>query len=403
MDYTDAQEYTEKSRMSRIRLGLGCILTISLLAITSVGAETVQLKPDHPERYTVVKGDTLWDIAKRFLQSPWHWPKVWRINETIKNPHLIYPGDVIVLRWVDGKPELTVLRAEKAAPAEKEMLTEVPAAREEAAAPVPDGRTVKLQPKVHSAPIEAAIPTIPPSAITPFLTQPLAIGERELDAAGYITVGLDERIALGNQSEFYARGLKNDSEYYHIFRPGNAVRHPDTREILAYEAIYLGDARLLESGDPSKLIVTSVKQEILPTDRLLAASLKPSLPYYFPHSPSSQVNGRVVSALNAVEEIGPFSIVGVSLGARDGMEEGHVLRVMRHVGEHRDPLTRRDYRLPDEESGLLMVFRVFDKMSYALVMSATRPVHLHDAVTEAGTRASSNPSANTSQKFVPIP
>jgi hypothetical protein len=229
-------------------------------------------------------------------------------------------------------------------------------------------------------PLEAAIPTIPPSAIMPFLSQPLAVGEDELDKAGYITIGLDNRIALGDQSEFYARGLKDDTEYYHIFRPGKAIRHPDSGDVLAYEAVYLGDARKLESGDPTKLVVTSVKQEILPTDRLLAAPRRPASPYYYPHPPSTKVTGRVVYALNAVAEIGPYTIVGVSLGKRDGMEEGHVLRVLRHVGEHRDPVTRDKYKLPDEETALLMVFRTFDKMSYALVMSATRPVYMHDAV-----------------------
>lgn len=381
MDYTDAQDYTENPRMSPKHARLGLILTtVALLITLPVGADTVKLKSDHPERYTVVKGDTLWDIAKRFLQSPWHWPKVWKINQTIKNPHLIYPGDVILLRWVDGKPELSVLRTEKGVLSE--LPPEAPGAPAEQPAPViQDGRTVKLKPRVHVEPIETAIPTIPPSAIVPFLSQPLAISEDELDKAGYITIGLDNRIALGDQSEFYARGLKqDDAEYYHVFRPGKAIRHPDSGDLLAYEAIYLGDARKLESGDPTKLVVTGVKQEILPTDRLLAATRRPAMPYYYPHPPSTQVHGRVVYALNAVAEIGPFTIVGVSLGKRDGMEEGHVLRVLRHVGEHRDPVTRSDYKLPDEESALLLIFRIYDKISYALVMSATRPVHMHDAV-----------------------
>jgi hypothetical protein len=356
------------------------ILIISAVLLSPVRADEVQLKPDHPERYTVQKGDTLWDIASRFLKSPWHWPKIWRINEQIRNPHLIYPGDVIVMRWVDGKPELTVL------PREKLPLAEAPpeVKGEEVAPalppPPPGLATVKLKPRVHAEPIESAIPTIPPSVIQPFLTQPLVIDEDELERAGYVTVGLDDRIALGDASEFYARGLKGDEEYYQIFRPGKAIRHPDTNELLAFEAIYLGDARLLERGDPAKLVVTSVKQEIGPTDRLLALARPAGLPYYYPRAPKSQLHGRVVTALNSVAEVGTYTIVGVSLGARDGIEEGHVLRVLRHEGTHRDPVTRDQYALPDEESALLMVFRTFDKMSYALVMSATRPVHLLDTV-----------------------
>lgn len=355
------------------------LITAALLLTATVHAraDEVQLKPDHPERYTVVKGDTLWDISTRFLKSPWHWPKIWKINQEIRNPHLIYPGDVVVLRWVDGKPVLSVER--------KDTGTGLPSLPEAAEKPVAerpvDDRTVKLSPRTHSVALEAAIPTIPPNAIVPFLTRPLAVEENELEQAGYITTGLDDRIALGDSSQFYARGLTDEGvEHYQIFRPGNPIRHPDTGELLAYEALYLGEARRLETGDPSKLVVTSVKQEIIPTDRLLVAPKKASLPYYYPRAPKTRVEGKIVSALNAVAEIGPKTVVGISLGTREGIEEGHVLRIMRHVGKHKDPLTRERYALPDEESGLLLIFRTYEKISYGLVMTATRPVHLLDAV-----------------------
>lgn len=354
------------------------LITVLLLVVpVQAGADEVQLKPDHPERYTVVKGDTLWDISTRFLKSPWHWPKIWKINQEIKNPHLIYPGDVVVLRWVDGKPVLSVER--------KDTGTGLPSLPEAAKEPVVerrvDDRTVRLSPTTHSEPLEAAIPTIPPNAIVPFLSKPLAVEEDQLEQAGYITTGLDDRIALGDSSQFYARGLTDDSaEYYQIFRPGKPIRHPDTGELLAYEALYLGDARRLETGDPSKFVVTAVKQEIIPTDRLLVAPKKASLPYYYPHAPKSKVEGRIVSALNAVAEIGPKTVVGISLGTREGVEEGNVLRIMRHAGTHKDPLTRERYDLPDEESGLVLIFRTYEKISYGLVMTSTRPVHLLDAV-----------------------
>lgn len=354
-------------------------LIIILFGLLPIGswADVVQLKPDHPERYTVVKGDTLWDIASRFLRSPWHWPRIWRINEAIKNPHLIYPGDVVVLRYVDGKPELTVLRSEKLPPVDQ------PSGAPATAAPTRTAiqGTTRLSPRVHSETLDRAIPTIPPNLIVPFLTQPLAVDEDELERAGYVTVGLDDRIALGNRSEFYARGISDkQNEYFQIFRPGRALEHPETGELLAYEATYLGDAQLLESGDPTKLVVTAVKQEILPTDRLMNAPRRAALPYYFPRAPGKQVSGFVISALNAVAEVGPFTVVAVSLGKREGLEEGHVLRVMRRVGTRNDPVTRDDYQLPDEESALVLVFRTFDKVSYALVMNATRPVHILDAV-----------------------
>jgi hypothetical protein len=362
-----------------------------------VVADEVQIKPDHPDRYTVQKGDTLWDIASRFLQSPWQWAKVWKTNEQIKNPHLIYPGDVIVFNYVDGKPEISVLRNEKvpvvqepaatAAPlaeagAQPEVVAQAPKA--EPALPPPHagstGRTQKLSPAIHTEPIGGAIPTIPPEAIAPFLTQPLAIEQKELDDAGYVAVGFDDRVALGDGSEFYARGLKGDDEYYYIFRPGRPIRNPETKELLAYEAIYLGDAKLLDSGDPAKLVVTRVKQEILATDRLLPAPQHVPLPYYYPTPPASQLSGRIASALDAVAEVGSFGIVTLTLGERDGLKEGNVLRVMRHVGERKDPVKRGSFKIPDEESALVMVFRVYEKVSYALVMTSTRPVHVLDAV-----------------------
>ena len=330
----------------------GFFLLIIVLFLSSASfsrADEVQLKPDHPERYTVVRGDTLWDISARFLKSPWMWPKIWKINQEIKNPHLIYPGDVIVFRMVDGKPELSVLRKETVTAPGLPSLPESAKEREPAAAAPADGRTVKLSPQVHSDPLDAAIPTIPPNAIMPFLTRPLVVGENELEEAGYITTGLDDRIALGNGSQFYARRLKDESpEYYQIVRLGKPIRHPDTGELLAYEAVYLGNARRLETGDPSKLVVTDVKQEIIPTDRLVEAPKKVSLPYYYPHAPKTQVEGRIVSALNAVAEIGPLTVVGITLGTREGIEEGNVLRVMRHAGLHKDPVTRERYKLPDE-------------------------------------------------------
>ena len=362
-------------------------ILIILLAFVPgwVSADEVQLKPNHPERYTVVKGDTLWDIAARFLKSPWHWARVWRINEAIKNPHLIYPGDVIVLRYIDGQPQLTVLRNEKVPVEPGDVPPAEPAPLgDEAPDVVPvatDRNPNRLTPRIYETSLERAIPTIPPNIILPFLTQPLAVGENELNRAGYVTIGLDNRIALGSDSEFYARGVPSgDNEYFQIFRPGKALKHPESGEILAYEATYLGAARLINGGDPSKLVVTEVKQEILPTDRLLAAPPRAALPYYFPHAPSGAVRGYVLSALNAVAEVGPYTVVTLSLGARDGIENGHVLRVMRHVGLRKDPVTREPYMLPDEESALALVFRTFDRVSYALVMNATRPVHIRDVV-----------------------
>jgi hypothetical protein len=388
-------------------------LLLALLALAApLPADTVALKPDHPDRYVVQKGDTLWDISNRFLSDPWRWASVWKINEQVKNPHLIYPGDVIVLTYVDGKPQLSVQREEKLAPTPAPVAPAAPVepvppavADESGAVPVerapalseastqgpieePAGQTpggmkiVKLRPRAYSTSIKEAIPTISPDLILPFLTETRVTNPKEMERAPYVMHGADDRVALGNGSQFYVRNLKKNStaEYYQVYRQGETLHDPDTGNILGYEAIYLGDARMIEPGDPARFEVMRIKQEIIPTDRLFEAPERAALPYYFPHAPEKQVKGRIISVSNGVREIGTKAIVTINLGQRDGMEEGHVLRVMRYMGFRKDPVTRREKKMPEEEAGLLMVFRVFDKVSYALVMNADRPIKIHDSL-----------------------
>lgn len=366
--------------MPRIRAVLIAFLVTGVLAANPLRADEVKLKPDHPDRYVVVKGDTLWDISARFLQSPWHWPRIWNINEQIANPHLIYPGDVILLRYdADGRPILTVERTERLAPGTTGRVETAPEATVEDRRPT-DSRTVRLSPAVREESLDAAIPTIPPAEIDPFLSAPLVVGRDELRDAGYVTTGLDDRIILEAGVDIYARGVDQKARDFKIFRRGRELRDPESGEILAYEAIDLGDARMVHPGDPSRLTILAVRQEVAPTDRLLAIATRPGLPYYQPHAPTKKVRGWILLGHNAVAEIGPKTVVAISVGRRDGVEEGHVLRVMRHVGKRLDPVTRTSYSLPEEESGLVMVFRVFERVSYALVMNATRPIHINDAV-----------------------
>lgn len=361
--------------------------------------DALALKKDHPERYTVVEGDTLWDIASRFLESPWNWPKIWKINEQVANPHLIYPGDVILMRWVDGKPQLTVMRTEKVAPPKQEeeprRVLDFPEDEEEEviAIPKPDldkprvtvGNRERLQPRIRSSSREAAIPTISPSVIGPFLTRPLVVDKRDLERAGYVTIGRDNRRIIGTNDEFYARGVKKDDEYYYVFRKGRKIHSPGSRRLLGYEAVYLGEAKVMEyySGrrNASKLVVVSAEKEILPTDRLWPVKKTPPLPYFLPSAPESDVKGSIVLGHNQATTMGPMSIVVIDLGERDGLKQGHVLRIWRHIGRDRDPINKRSYNVPDEETGLLLVFRTFRRTAYGLIMNADRPIHIHDKVT----------------------
>ena len=350
--------------------------------------DQLALKPDYPERYTVVEGDTLWDISSRFLKSPWNWPKIWKINEQVANPHLIYPGDVILMRWVDGKPQLTVMRTEKRKP------MDLPEPVEERVVPIPKpdldkprvtvGNRDRLQPKVRSRLRQEAIPTISPSVIGPFLTRPLVVGRSELERAGYITLGRDGRRALGSSDEFYARGLRKDKEYYYIFRKGRKIRSPGSRRVLGYEAVYLGEARMVDFNrsrrTASKMLITNAVKEILPTDRLWPMKKTPPLPYYQPRAPKKNVKGSIVLGHDGATQMGAMSIVVIDRGERHGLAQGHVLRIWRHVGTETDPITKRRYNVPDEETGLLIIFRTFRRTAYGLIMRADRPVHINDVV-----------------------
>ncbi|RTZ61470.1 MAG: peptidoglycan-binding protein [Gammaproteobacteria bacterium] len=320
-----------------------------------------KLAPNHPQRYEVVKGDTLWDISGKFLQQPWRWPEIWKKNPSISNPDLIYPGDVLVLDTSGGHPSLHHLRSHKLGG---------------------NGlRVVKLTPKIRSQPIEQAIPTIPPSAILPFLRDTLILDNDTLSDAGHVSVGLDDSMVLGKHSEFYARGLKGDEgQIFKIFKKGNVLKNPDTNEILGYETIFLGDAVMLRPGETSKLRVTRSLQEISPGDRLLPAGDNVRFPVYQPHAPSRKVKGRILDSASKIGDMGDKNIVIISLGAREGMEQGHVLRTLYDGGKSVDPVTKKVFSLPAEDSGLLMVFQVYDKVSYGLLLNTLRPVKVNDIV-----------------------
>ncbi len=244
-----------------------------------------------------------------------------------------------------------------------------------------DLQTVKLTPRVRSESVYEDIPTIPPGAIHPFLTMPLLVEEGQLEGAPHVVVGVDDNIILGRGSEFYARGIQDEAQSdYHVYRPGRTFLHPDTGELLGHEAIYLGDARLIEFGETSRMVLTASKEEIGPSDRLMPSQRSLAIPTYNPRKPDAQVNGRILSTLGGVKEFGPLAVATITLGEREGMEPGHVLRVMRHGGQYKDPVDGKMYDLPNADSGLIMVFRTFEKMSYGLVVKANRALRILDEV-----------------------
>ncbi len=334
------------------------ILIILLVSVLSTNARTdeLTLKSGVPDRYVVQPGDTLWGVSNYFLETPWRWPEIWQANPNIDNPHLIFPGDVLLLTDIGGKPGLRVLRRE-------------------------DLRREKVEPRIREGVVNDAITTIPPEIIRPFLTTPLIVGKEELLKSGYVMVGVEDNIILGGMMQFYARGLPEPrGDLYQVFRPGDHLIHPVTEEYLGTEAVYLGDARMMRGGDVSKLEITRAVDEIHQKDRLMEIEKDISEPYYHPHAPDGDILGYIIKAPKGVSEVGLLSVVVISLGEANGMEEGHVLRIKHSKSRFRDPVTREWVQLPEEDSGLLMVFRAFERVSYALILNSHRSIHLGDTV-----------------------
>lgn len=330
----------------------------------------VVVQPQAPKRYVVKKGDTLWGIASMYLADPWRWPDIWYANPAIKNPHLIYPGDVLLLGYVNGKPTITVQR-------NGQTVAETPA---------PAGLPVeKLSPKVRYEPLRQAIPVVELSSIQAFLSKTRVIDADELDHAGYLLSSIDGRPAIGVGGEVYARGLKqNQGNRYDLFRLGDAYIDPQSGDKLGYQATYIGTGDVERWGDPQKLVLSSTVQEALPGDRFLPVSEEALNPTFLPHPPAKSINGQIMAVLGGVQQIGQFQVVVLNRGDADGLDPGTVLRIYRKGLKVDDPYASGWFdgsvKLPDESSGTLMVFRTFKHVSYALIMRATREIHIADVV-----------------------
>jgi hypothetical protein len=364
----------------------------------------IAFKTDAPDRYVVVRGDTLWGIAERFTDSPWRWPEIWGFNrEQIRNPHWIFPGDVILLDRVSGTLSIAGAQGPQsaqgapagpggpAAPTGPAGPGE--AAGAQAARPGLDSRgavgTVKLSPRVRAeSTARDAIPSIPPSAIEPFLSRPLVIEPDGLDNAPTIIATEENRVIIEAGNQAYVRGMRDSKEEnWFVYRRGKALVDPDTDITLGYEAIYLGTARITRAGDPATIRLTTVTQEVGVGDKLLPVGV-PEVPKYAPHAPAVFMQGRVMSiygGLGKVGEAGPQQIITLNRGRADGVEVGHVFALYRPGPMIADASAQTGgkpamFKLPDERYGLAFVFRTYDRVSYALVMRISRPVNPLDVV-----------------------
>jgi nucleoid-associated protein YgaU len=334
------------------------LLALLLLAATGLAQAQVQLKEGHPQTYTVVAGDTLWDISGKFLSEPWKWQEIWRANPQVHDPDLIYPGDTLMLSYVDGQPRLTANRGESRG-------------------------TVKLSPRIRSTPMVEAVPSIPLGAINAFLLSNRIVDTpEEFERAPYIVAGDSERVLSGIGDRIYARGaFQPEHRVYGIFRKGKTYTDPVTKEVLGINADDVGGGEIVSSeGDMSTLALQRSNQEVRLGDRLFSSEERPITSTFMPSSPQSNVEGLIIDVPRGVTQIGVFDVVTVNRGKRDGLAEGNVLAIFKTGETVRDRITGEQVKIPDERSGLLMIFRTYDKLSYGLVLHANRSLAVMDKV-----------------------
>src|SRR5690554_1814957 len=336
--------------MRKILIG---ILFICLSAVSLV--DEVQLRSDHPDTHIVQKGDTLWDISSLFLKDPWLWPDLWHINPQIENPHLIYPGDKLRLVKINGQPKVIV--AERG--------------------------PVKLLAEMRTQPLHAAIPAIPLEKINAFLSKSRIIENAKiLEDAPYILASEDKRILAGAGDQVYARGdFKEGVSAYGVYRAGDIYQDPVTKEILGMQARDIASIRQLDMNeDVGTFVVNRSAEEVRVGDRLLASEIGSLSSSFTPKSPNTKISGQIIAVEGALRNAGKMSVVILNQGEREGLQAGDVLEI-RKVGEVvRDNVKKQTVQLPGRKAGLLMVFRVFDKLSLGIVLETSLALAVGDKV-----------------------
>ncbi|MCE2911790.1 MAG: LysM peptidoglycan-binding domain-containing protein [Pseudomonadota bacterium] len=345
--------------------------------VADAGVALEDLAPNAPDSHTVQRGDTLWGISTMFLKSPWRWPELWGMNlEQVANPHLIYPGQVLVLEKSAGRARLRMATA-----------------GDPAVASVPAAGTVKLSPRVRSELLEnGAIASVPLNLIGPFLNEAVVFEGNELDGAPRIVATQEGRVVISRGETAYVRGDLAGARDFRLFRELRPLADPLTREVLGYEGRYVGTAEFVRAGEdtvgpngkplvvPATFRITSTRLEAGVGDRLSPVPQQ-ELVAYVPRPPAGQVEGRVIGIYGDGLNAGQNHVVAINRGRRDGMERGNVLALWRAGRDAADTTVRGQrtaMRLPDERHGLLFVFRVFDRVSYALILDVLEPVQRGD-------------------------
>jgi hypothetical protein len=372
--------------MKTANLRLGPAILVSLVAsltftvgLVPAGAQessrtiatgsNIPLSADAPDEYVVKVGDTLWDISSTFLRDPWYWPEIWYVNPQVENPHLIYPGDVLKLVYIDGQPRVTVADRPQT------------------------GGGKRLSPQVRREPLSQAITAIPYDVVASFMGRPTLLDADQVKSAPYLVAMRDGHIIGAAGNELYARGIKDAQvdTRYSVIHVEEKLYDPETRDLLGYSGMYVGSGPVAKAGDPAKLVLTDSSREALQGDKLFPESVDVNVDFV-PHAPDSDVQARVI-AVRSHTVMGQYQVVALNRGKNANLEPGHVLAIEQVGGVVRDTYSegglgatntrtsrrsKGNVQLPDERIGIVMVFKAFDRMSYALVMEATHEIRQGD-------------------------
>lgn len=353
-------------------------ITLMVVAVgfpVSYAKDQPALRTDHPDSYTVVRGDTLWDISGRFLQDPWRWPEIWKKNPRIENPDLIYPGDVIHLIFIEGKPQLTVdgtasLRNDRST---TYLSGELP--------------TVKLSPKIRQTPIKTSIIAIPLEKIHKYLSRNRVVDVSALTQAPHVVAGQEKRIIMGAGDTMYARGnfVDQSASGYIVYRKGLEYKDPQTNELLGFQAVDIAAVSLRAvQDDIGTFTITRSTSEVRVGDYLLPAQERQITSRFLPVSPEHEVDGLIMTVETGVSQAGKYDIVAINTGRKQQVQQGHMLRIFKRGDRIKDRRTSDSVpewiTLPDIQAGLVMVFQVFEDMSLAIILEADRGVTIGDFV-----------------------